>query len=81
MSNTNNAKYTAMKKQGNLSRHHKKCKSNGGGGDRRNLSFVPRKAHTHWHALFYNLEAPSIAKIINQTWLDPEWELVARRRT
>lgn len=69
-----------MKKRGNLSRHHKKCKSNGGDNSKQNLSSVSRKAHTHWHALFYNLEAEGIAKVINETWLDPEWELVARRR-
>lgn len=69
-----------MGKPSNLSKHHKKCKSNGGGSDRKNLSFVQRKAHTHWHALFQNLEAERIAELINKTWLDPEWELVARRK-
>lgn len=69
-----------MGQSSNLSKHHKKCKSNGGGNDRKNLSFVQRKAHTHWHALFYNYEAERIAEIINQYWLDPEWELVARRK-
>jgi len=69
-----------MKRGRNLSKHHKKCKSNGGGNERQNLSFVTRKSHTHWHALFGNLEAHAIAELINHTWLDPEWELVARRK-
>jgi hypothetical protein len=66
-----------MKKKVPLSRHHRKCRSNGGGED--SVILVPQDKHAAWHLLFGNLEAEAIAEIINTLWLDPSWTLIARR--
>lgn len=52
------------------SKHHKKCRSNGGGDEPKNLSFVSQKQHQSWHYLFQNWEAERIAKDINERWMD-----------
>lgn len=67
-------------KQKKNSKHHRKCQSNGGGDELKNLSFVQGRKHQAWHKLFENWEAPRIAKEINDIWIDPRWELVARLR-
>ena len=58
------------------SKHHRKPKSRGGKNTFGNISVVPNSKHRAWHTLFANKTAPEIAKIINKTWLDPEYELV-----
>lgn len=60
--------------------HHRKCRSNGGTDEVRNLSRVNMYDHQAWHRLFRNWEAERISEVINEIWLDPDWELVARRR-
>jgi len=62
-------------------KHHRKCRSNGGDSQPSNIVYVPKRHHEAWHRLFQNLEAHAIAELINELWLDPSWELVARRRT
>jgi hypothetical protein len=62
------------------SKHHRKCRSNGGSNDLSNLSFIKEKEHTAWHYLFQNYEAGKIALLITDKFLDPEWELVARKK-
>lgn len=57
--------------------HHRKPKSRGGTNEARNLSIVPIKKHNAWHRLFANYDPPMIAKIINDSWLDPDYYLVA----
>jgi len=63
-----------------MTRHHRKCKSNGGTNEDRNISVIPSWKHRCWHLLFNNREAPNIARYINNVFLDPDWELVARRK-
>ena len=60
--------------------HHRKCRSNGGGNEKRNISSVTNQQHRAWHLLFQNKEAPEIAKLINEVWLDPDVEFIVKRR-
>lgn len=61
-------------------KHHRRCRSNGGTNDDGNISKVTPKEHEAWHTLFGNLEPEAIARRINAIWLDPDWEMVALRR-
>lgn len=69
-----------MSKKKPTSWHHRKCKSHGGDSSPGNLVQVPDKKHQAWHLLFQNHPVSVIANIINQTWLDPDFELIVRRR-
>ena len=64
----------------NLSRHHRKCKSNKGTNNPSNLVYVPLSHHRAFHTLFGNSEAQTIAQELTEKWIDPEWEIIARRR-
>lgn len=57
--------------------HHRKPKSLGGKSITINVILVPQNKHNAWHLLFDNHTPEMIAKIINQTWLDPMYEMVA----
>lgn len=62
------------------SRHHKRCKSNGGGlrddNGHCNISIVKQVDHNAWHMMFSNLLPPTICEIINQKWLDARWKFI-----
>lgn len=62
--------------------HHRKPKKLGGSGhiDSPNMIHVPVAKHRAWHTLFETRDVPSIARIINETWIDPEWELIPTKR-
>ena len=60
-------------------RHHRKPKSHGGKGHKRNISIVPEDQHKAWHLLFGNLTPLEIALVINERWLDADWILVPQR--
>jgi len=60
--------------------HHRKPKSIGGGNTGENLSRVLVRHHVAWHVLFKNYEAEAIASIINDVWLDSDYEFIVRRR-
>jgi hypothetical protein len=66
--------------QSGLTRHHRKPRSLGGTRSRENISRIPAKKHTAWHILFQNFSAEQIAEEINRLYLDPDYELVLRRR-
>lgn len=68
------------RRQGLNSKHHRKCRSNGGGGGK-NLVEVDRENHEAWHKLFSNFEPWRIAAIINATWIDPDYKFVVVRRS
>jgi len=57
--------------------HHRNPQSTGGTNEDRNLSKVDAKQHNAWHKLFKNAGPLSIAAIINKTWLDPDWKMIA----
>lgn len=63
-----------------MTRHHKKCRSNGGTDDWSNLSYVPQIQHRAWHTLFKNDKPEEIVRQINSMWLDPAYELVLKPR-
>jgi hypothetical protein len=62
------------------SRHHRKPTSIGGTSEPRNVIRLPAKKHEAWHLLFQNRTAQEIADLINRFYLDPDYELIARKR-
>jgi hypothetical protein len=64
-----------------LTKHHRKCRSNGGSDERKNISIVPEKQHQSWHTLFFNLNPEEISQVINKVWLDPAYYFECRKRT
>lgn len=64
-----------------LTLHHRKPTSIGGSRHgRHNHSKVTRIQHQAWHTLFSNHTAQTIAHIINEKWLDPDYTLVCVKR-
>lgn len=61
-------------------RHHRKCKSNGGTYAKRNISKVKMDEHQAFHKLFSNCDTYGIARILNEIWIDPDFELIVRRK-
>jgi len=70
-----------MKIKGNTSKHHRKPQSQGGDDSERNISVVNQGKHEAWHRLFSNLHPEIIAIIINQVYLDPDYEFIVRERS
>jgi len=64
-----------------LTKHHRKCKSNGGSNDDSNISYIPRNKHQAFHTLFQNKEAYEIADILNKEYLDPDYYFIVKKRT
>lgn len=74
----------------NLSRHHKRCRSNGGSDKKSNLSYVPQKRHSAYHYLFSNSLPPDMCDLItrllrNDKTLSPrhfmEWKKLVGSRS
>lgn len=63
-----------------VSKHHRKPRSLGGNNNSRNISVVQDKLHEAWHLLFDNCDPEGVAHIINTYWIDPKWEMIARKR-
>lgn len=61
------------------SRHHRRCRSNGGSDHESNISIVPKHLHQCWHALFSNHTPETIAAIITERWLDPAYVMKVER--
>lgn len=70
-----------MSKKFHGHKHHRKPRSLGGGNDKENISVVCRDKHDAWHRLFKNHPPERIALIINNVWLDPEFEFVVRKKS
>jgi len=60
-----------------LTKHHRVPRSKGGDNSERNLSFVPCNKHEAYHMLFANLPPEEVARILTQTWIDPDYKLIA----
>ncbi len=60
--------------------HHRKPRSLGGENIDRNMSHVSVSRHRAWHNLFKNMTPEQIAKVINDTWIDPDVILTVKRR-
>lgn len=63
-----------------LTRHHRKPRSIGGKSEPRNIVRIPGNKHAAWHTLFANWVPEKIARIISETYLDPDYELIAIRK-
>lgn len=68
-----------MKKEFN--RHHRKCSSNGGNSKAENISIVDVRKHQAYHQLFDNLPPSEIARVLTDTWIDPNFIMVAVPRS
>jgi len=62
------------------SRHHKKMRCHGGGDDLRNISNIPQKWHRAFHTIFGNFETHTIMTMMNELFIDPDFEFVLRRK-
>jgi hypothetical protein len=58
------------------SRHHKRCRSNGGKTTKRNVVMINDNLHRAWHLLFSNMTPPEVAHLINTTFIDPDYHMV-----
>lgn len=67
-------------KHSGVSRHHRRCRANGGTDDPRNLSFLSVKEHQAWHTLTGSMSPYQIARLFSENFLDPDYLLVAVRR-
>lgn len=63
-----------------LTRHHRKCKSNGGTDLPTNISMVPESHHRAWHILFGNKGVEQIVELLNDVWVDPYYKVTYERR-
>lgn len=69
-----------MYKNYDTNRHHRKPKSKGGKGNRKNIVRVNVKEHQAYHVLFRNMQPHEIADVLNHTWIDPKYIFTVRRR-
>ena len=65
-------------------RHHRRAKAETGGipfdgniEGTPNIAVVDIKKHRAYHTLFTNTQPDHIANELNETWIDPEWTMVA----
>lgn len=63
-----------------FNRHHRKPRSRGGNSKPRNISVVKVAEHEAFHFLFGNMTPQEIVKILNDTWVDPDYILVVHRK-
>jgi len=62
--------------------HHRKAKVNGGSGkiSSPNMVEVDVLQHRAYHLLFGIKTPEQVAAILNKTWIDPDYELITRKR-
>lgn len=62
-----------------MERHHRLPRSRGGTDTypENNVILVQQNMHRAWHLLVGNMEAPEIADMLNDNWIDPSYYLVA----
>ena len=51
-----------------------------GGNNRENISTVPENKHAAYHLLFNEGRVDYIVQVLNNTWIDPEYELFFKRK-
>jgi len=66
-----------FEKLGPLTKHHLRPRSKGGLGYPRNISHVPEKLHNAYHLLFCNFAPATVAHILNNHWIDPDFTMMA----
>jgi len=67
----------AKKHPREMDRHHRLPRSRGGSNKSRNISIVERELHRAWHRLVGNMTADEVAAMLTDTWIDPDYYLVA----
>ena len=74
--------YESLGIEGQYNWHHRRPKILNGSGKLSSPNMVKVKVvkHRAWHTLFGTNTPQKIADIINETWLDNDWELIARRK-
>lgn len=61
--------------------HHRRPKSRGGSNNSDNLATVPIRHHNAYNMLFGSNPLPhEVAKVLNETWIDPQYEIIVKRR-
>ena len=70
-----------MPKRKKMSRHHRLPVSRGGKDEWRNISLVTQTKHDAYHNLFGNMNAQEVASYLTKYWIDPDYFLVAQRKT
>ena len=60
--------------------HHRRSKHHNGDNSPDNLSRVPKTKHQSFHHLFFSGEPHNVARILNDTWIDPRYLLVVVER-
>jgi len=68
------------KSENRLQRHHRKPRSRGGTDNPENISMVRAKWHSAYHLLFGAMLPDEVASLLNQTYIDPDYYLVAMPR-
>lgn len=63
-----------------LSKHHRKPRFLKGSNEDRNISYLSDYVHRAWHVLFSVKTPREIAETINRLFLDPDYEMIARRK-
>ena len=58
-----------------ITRHHRKPRCQGGDNTDDNVIKVPRNKHESFHLLFNEGDPEYIAKVLNETWINPEYEV------
>ncbi len=60
-----------------VDRHHRRPRSRGGSNHPNNISVVRRSDHKAYHRLFSNMLPDELAAMLTDTWIDPDYYLVA----
>lgn len=62
-------------------RHHRKPRFLNGDNDKRNISIVKANQHVAYHCLFgHGGDVYYIARVLNETWIDPDYTLIVVRK-
>jgi len=63
-------------------RHHRKTRHKNGSNHPDNISIVTVKHHNAFNILFDggNMPVPDMVKLLTEVWINPQWEIIARRR-
>ena len=63
-----------------LVKHHKLPTSKGGSNKARNVSYVPDSLHQAYHLLFCDYTVQDIADILNEHFVNPDFQLIVKPR-
>ena len=63
-----------------LTKHNRKPKSKKGKNNSWNTVMIPQDKHRAWHCLFGTEDPVEICRIINSTYLDPDYTFVCIKK-